>query len=165
MSVELHTVLVAAAFLSTLLAGLLITFAILVMPGLGRLDDRAFLLAFREIDGIIQRGHPAFGLIWLGSGLALVAAVALAFLQRADLDLLLLLAALVIHVLGVQLPTLRVNVPLNNQLQALKLENLDEEAYRAARGRFEGRWNRWNRVRTVLAIAAAALLWAVVLLR
>lgn len=163
MSPEVKYTLVAAAFLATLLAGLLLAFAVLVMPGIGKLRDRDFLVAFREIDGVIQRGNPIFGLIWVGSTLALVVGTGLAAVQDAELNLALLVVIASIHVVVVQLPTARINIPLNNQVQALDLESLDEQACGLARDRFENRWNRWNRVRTVAATGTAALLWGLVL--
>ncbi|NNM32848.1 MAG: DUF1772 domain-containing protein [Gemmatimonadetes bacterium] len=163
MSPEVKYTLVAAAFLTTLLAGLLLAFAVLVMPGIRKLRDREFLVAFREIDGVIQRGNPIFGLIWVGSTLALVVGTGLAAVQDAELNLALLVVIASIHVVVVQLPTARINIPLNNQVQALDLESLDEQACGLARDRFEDRWNRWNRVRTVAATGTAALLWGLVL--
>ena len=61
-----------AAFLCSLVAGFLLAFAVVVMPGIRNLGDREYLRAFREIDGVIQRGHPLFGLVWLGSMVVLV---------------------------------------------------------------------------------------------
>ncbi|MDH3223536.1 MAG: DUF1772 domain-containing protein [Gemmatimonadota bacterium] len=160
---EVNCLLAVAAFLSTLLAGLLLAFAMLVMPGLGRLEDREFITAFREIDGIIQRGHPLFVLIWLGSGLTLVGGFALAATKGVFPELFLIGAAILVHGVGIQLPTLRINIPLNNRLQALDLDAMDEEACRLARGQFESLWNRWNRVRTILATTAAAMIWTAIL--
>lgn len=163
MSTEVRFTLVSAAFLATLLAGLLIAFSVLVMPGLGRLRDREFLAAFKEIDGIIQRGNPLFGLIWVGSGLALVIGAALAVVQGAELNLVVLVTVALAHLVGIQLPTARINIPMNNEVQALDLETLDAEACAAARNAFEGRWNRWNRIRTVVATVTAVVLWALIL--
>ena len=56
------------------------------------------------------------------------------------------------------MPTIAVNVPLNNGLQALQIEAMDPMARRLARADFEARWNRWNAVRTVLACATSGLL-------
>jgi hypothetical protein len=36
--------------------------AVVVMPGIRNLGNREFLRAFQEVDRIIQRGHPVFGL-------------------------------------------------------------------------------------------------------
>lgn len=150
--------LVVAAILCSLVAGFLFAFAVVVMPGIGRLDDRAFVRAFQVIDGVIQDGQPLFGLVWAGSALALAVALGFGFGQVSGTDRVLLSIAGITHFLGVQLPTLRINVPLNNQLQAVDLSTADDETVRAARAAFEPQWNRWNRIRTVLATVGAGAL-------
>jgi len=153
-----------ASFFCSLVAGFLFAFAVVVMPGIRNLGDREFLLAFQEMDGVIQRGHPLFGLVWLGSILALVAGVALGIGQVAGLDRVLLALAGGVYLLGVQLPTFTINVPLNNALQAFDVDGADEASWRSARERFEPRWNRWNVIRTVLAALTSAML-VVILIR
>jgi len=150
--------LALAAFLCSLVAGFLLAFALVVMPGIRNLGDREFLRAFQEIDGVIQRGHPLFGLVWLGSVLVLVIGVALGVGQVVGFDKMLLACAGGVYLLGVQLPTFTVNVPLNNELQALDVDVANETACRLARERFEPRWNRWNMIRTALAALTSAML-------
>jgi uncharacterized membrane protein len=72
--------------------------------------------------------------------------------------------AALIYLLGVQLPTFIVNVPLNNRLQRLDVATITETARQHARGTFETRWNRWNVVRNVCAIFVSVL-WLLVLLK
>ena len=152
--------LILATFLCSLVAGFLFAFAIVVMPGIRSLNDREFIRAFQVIDGVIQNNQPLFLLVWVGSALALVAAVALGF-GIGQLDgvgrLLIILAALV-YLLGVQLPTVTINIPLNNQLQTLDVEAMNETTQKAARKEFEPRWNQWNSIRAALASLASALL-------
>jgi len=150
--------LVLATVLCALVAGFLFAFAVVVMPGLTNLGDREFLRAFQVIDGVIQRGQPLFSLVWLGSIVALLAGVALGAGQLAGTSRLLLVAACGLYLLGVQLPTFRVNIPLNNGLQALDIGSADPDTLAAARARFEPRWNRWNRIRTLLSVVTAVLL-------
>ena len=50
-----------------LTTGFILTYAIVVMPGLSKLDDKAFIKAFQATDRIIQNNQPIFILIWLGS--------------------------------------------------------------------------------------------------
>ena len=163
MPIATQIVLGLASFLCSLVAGFLFAFAVVVMPGIKNLGDREFLLAFQEMDGVIQRGQPLFGLVWVGSVLALVAALALAVGPLDGLDRAFLVLAAEVYLLGVQLPTFAVNVPLNKALQAFDVEGADESARRLARERFESRWNRWNVIRTVLAALASAMLLVVLI--
>lgn len=158
--------LLAFATLTTLLvAGLLFTFSLLVMPGLGQLEDRAFLRGFQEIDGIIQRGHPVFAIVWLGSILSLPIALVLGFNQLGGLAQGLLIAATALYVLGVQLPTFRGNVPLNNTVQTLEPMTMSEPDLAKARSSFEPAWNRLNVFRTIMCLCVAILLIAVAILK
>ena len=158
MQIAAQIALGLASFLCSLVAGFLFAFAVVVMPGIKNLGDREFLLAFQEMDGVIQRGHPLFGLVWLGSVLALVAGLALGVGQLDGLDRTLIVLASGVYVLGVQLPTFIVNIPLNNAVNAFDIESADEAARRSARERFEPRWNRWNMTRTALAALTSAML-------
>ena len=153
-----QVVLVVATLLSSLTAGLVFAFAVVVMPGIRSLPDRDYLRAFQVMDRVIQENDPLFMLVWVGSALAVVAAAALALGSLAGTDLWLVLGAAATYLLGVQLPTIAINVPLNNRLQALDLDALDATALRAARDAFEARWTRWNSIRTVLAVLTALML-------
>ncbi len=157
-------VLALATLLCGLVAGFLFAFAVVVMPGIRGLESGAFLRAFQEVDGVIQRGQPLFGLVWLGSVVALVAASVLGIAQLRGVERSLLLIATTIYVVGVQVPTFTVNVPLNNEVQELVIEAMDTEAQQTARERFETRWNYWNVIRTVCATVAVGML-IVLLLR
>lgn len=158
MSMAAQVVLVLAAFLCSLVAGFLFAFAVVIMPGIRNLGDREFLRAFQAMDGVIQRGQPLFGLVWLGSVLTLVAGLALGAGQASGLEKLFLAIAGGVYLLGVQLPTFLVNIPLNNEVQALNLEEADAASCHSARERFEPRWNRWNAIRTALAVLASGML-------
>ena len=51
----------------TLVTGFILTYAVVAMPGLSKLDDKEFIRVFRVTDGVIQNNKPLFILIWLGS--------------------------------------------------------------------------------------------------
>jgi uncharacterized membrane protein len=139
-------------------AGFLFAFAVVVMPGIKSLNDQGFIRAFQVMDRIIQNNQPLFMLVWGGSVIVLIIAAVLGFAQLAGLGRVLLIFAALVYVLGVQLPTITINVPLNNQLQTLEVEAMDEAALKAARNNFEPRWNQWNVIRTALASLVSGLL-------
>lgn len=150
--------LIFATLLCSLVAGFLFAFASVVMPGIKRLNNREFIRTFQVIDGVIQNNQPIFVAVWVGSIVALIAAAGLGIGQLEGTRRLLLILAPLIYILGVQLSTFTINVPLNNKLQALKVDEMDETALKAARMDFEPRWNLWNLVRTPLASLTSALL-------
>lgn len=151
-----------ALFLSTLLcslvAGFVFAFASIVMPGLQVLGDREYLRAFKVIDGVVQRKQRAFMLVWMGAVLTLLLSVVLGFWYLVSIDRLLLIVAGATFLVGVQVPTVTVNVPLNNMLQKLELDSLTDLEIRKVREGFEDRWVKWNLTRTMLAVSTSALL-------
>lgn len=157
--------LVFTTLTTLLVTGLLFTFALLIMPGLGKLEDHVFLQSFQEIDGIIQRNHPIFIAVWLGSILSLLIATLMGFDQLDRLPQGLLTTATALYLLGVQLPTFRGNVPLNNQLRTLDLMTMNETELAETRRSFEPAWNRLNLFRTSICLAVAILLIVVAILR
>lgn len=152
--------LAAATLLCTLVAGFLFAFAVVVMPGIRALEDGAYIRAFQVMDRIIQNNHPLFMLVWVGSVVAILAAAGLSIAYMEGPARLLIVAAAVAYIGGVQLPTGAINVPLNNTLQKLRVEDMDDGARRTEREAFESRWVRSNTARTVIAIGVAAALIA-----
>jgi uncharacterized membrane protein len=161
-SAAVTAVVVIALFLCSLTAGFLFAFAVVVMPGIRTLDDGSYLRAFQVMDGVIQGNQPFFILMWVGSIVAMLAVLVIAAGTLSGLDRVLLVGAAVLYLGGVQLPTAVVNIPLNQQVQTLRIDELDAPAAQAARRAFQSRWDRWNVVRTVVAIASVVMLLAVV---
>jgi uncharacterized membrane protein len=159
----LELALIVATLLSALTAGFVFSFASVVMPGIGNLTDKEFIRAFQAIDGVIQAGHPVFGLVWIGSVFALVAAAILAVLKNDGLVPTQVVASAVVYTLGVQLPTFLINVPLNNALQMLNVDDMDELMLASERRSFENRWVRWNLIRTAFASGVSVSLMLVLL--
>jgi uncharacterized membrane protein len=158
-----QTVLMLSTFLCSLVAGFLFAFAVVVMPGLRSLDDGNFIRAFQVVDRVIQKNQPLFVFVWVGSVLALVTAAVLGVWQLTGADRLLVIAAALVYVLGVQVPTVTVNIPLNNELQKLDPDTINETMRRRARDNFEPRWNRWNAIRSAWASLASILLMVLLL--
>lgn len=153
--------LISATLLCTLVAGFVLLFAIVVMPGIGSLSDREFLRAFQVIDRVIQNNQPIFLFAWIGSAIALIIAAILGVWALEGVNRVTLLAATLVYLVGVQLPTVTVNIPLNNRLQALDLGPDDQDAHSTERRDFEPRWNRWNLTRTVFACLSSVMLLVV----
>ena len=150
--------LILATLLCSLVAGFLFAFAVVVMPGIRSLTDREFIRTFQEMDRVIQNNQPLFMLVWIGSVVALIIASVLGIGQLGGIERSLLIFAVLGYLLGVQWPTVTINVPLNNKLQTLDADALNEKEQKKARGDFEPRWNRWNSIRTALSSLVSALL-------
>lgn len=147
-----------SALLCSLVAGVVLTFAIVVMPGIKALGDLDYLKSFKAIDRVIQNNQPIFMLVWLGSAIVLLASTVLGIWRLEGLDRILLIGACAIYILGVQLPTVTINIPLNNDLQARDLGAMPESELQATTDHFDSRWLRWNTIRTVIATVTTLLL-------
>ena len=147
-----------SALLCSLVAGLVLTFAIVVMPGIKTLGDLDFLRSFKAIDRVIQNNQPVFMLVWIGSAVVLVASTVLGIWRLEGLDRILMIVACAIYIFGVQVPTVTINIPLNNQLQSLDLNAMPNPKVLAAVEDFESRWLRWNTIRTLIATLTTVLL-------
>ncbi|MBE9141126.1 DUF1772 domain-containing protein [Nodosilinea sp. LEGE 07088] len=154
----LQIALTLTTLLCSLVAGFVLAFAIVVMPGIRNLNDHDFLQAFKAIDRVIQNNQPIFSLVWLGSILGLVTAALVGIIQFDGINRFLIGMAAAIYLIGVQLPTFTINVPLNNQLQMQKLDTMTDLALREARVNFEPRWIQWNSIRTIFAVLTSVLL-------
>lgn len=150
--------LILATFLCSLVAGFVFAFAVVVMPGIKSLNDAEFIRAFQRMDGIIQNNQPVFGVVWIGSVIALIIAAAMGVGHLDATGRWLLLVSTFAYLVGVQLPTFTINIPLNNRLQSLDVDSMEGSAQRAAREGFEARWIRWNAIRTVIACLVSLLL-------
>ena len=156
-------VLVIATLLVSLVAGFLFAFAVIAMPGLKQLNDGEFIRAFQAMDGIIQNNHPLFMLVWMGSVLLLVITAIIGFTHLESLPRNFLLAATVLYIIGVQAPTIVLNIPRNNAIQTVNVDAANAISLKQARTDFEDGWNRSNQFRTVMSIAVTAILLGLVL--
>ena len=71
--------------------------------------------AFQVMDRVIQNNQPIFLFVWVGSVVALIASVVLGIGQLDGAGRLLIIFAALAYLLGVQLPTVTINIPLNNE--------------------------------------------------
>ena len=154
----LQIALILATFLCSLVAGFLFAFALVTMPGIRSLNDREFIRTFQVIDRVVQNNQPIFVLVWVGSVVALVTSAVLGIGQLVGAGRLLIIFAALAYLLSVQLPTVTINIPLNNKLQTLDVDAMNETTQKTARKDFEPRWNLWNSIRAAFASLASALL-------
>jgi uncharacterized membrane protein len=148
-------VLLLATVVAGVGAGVFLTFSNAVMPGLRRVDDRAFVAAFQAIDRAIL--NPLFlAGPFLGT-LVLAVAGALLHLGEGKGAVLAWSATAAVLQGAVIAITGGIHVPRNDALRAAgDLDRIDVAAARAAFD--EARWLRWNHVRVLLSVTTAACL-------
>ena len=140
--------LIVSALSCGMVTGFILTYAIVVMPGLSKLTDRNFLRAFQVTDGIIQNNQPLFMLIWVGSIISVISTIFTSIVYVGFPQASLTLLVCIIYLVGVQGVTITIHIPLNNRVQNLQVDKLDDQAASQERSVFEPKWNRFNYIRS-----------------
>ncbi len=147
--------LIVSTLLCALVTGFIFTYAVVVMPGFAKLDDRDFIRAFQVTDGVIQNNQPLFMLAWVGSIVSVVATMILGFIELHGIERWTVIAIGFVYLMGVQGITILIHLPLNNRLQRLEIDEMDPESLSKERNKFETRWNYFNNIRTLIASAVS----------
>ena len=157
--------LILSITLCSLVSGFISTYAIVVMPGLSNLSDRDFIRAFQVTDAVIQNNQPVFMFTWVGSIVSLVITIFTSVISFGLAETWLVVLLSVIYLLGVHGVTLAVHIPLNNHVQKVVIEELNDEAIKRERVKFERKWNVFNNIRTSISVSATLLLLILLSLR
>jgi uncharacterized membrane protein len=149
-------VLVAALVVMALVAGLIYTFSVAVMPALADADDRTFVEIMQRFND-----NPAFQLSFAAAAVLTGLAALLLRLRSPGLAVRWTVAALVLY--GIVLAiTFGLHIPLNDDIDGADLNRAADVA--DVRDDVEGPWVAGNIVRTVFATGAVtALGWALFL--
>ena len=161
----LDITLIFSITLCSLVSGFILTYSIVVMPGLSNLNDKDFLKAFQVTDAIIQNNQPVFMFTWIGSILAVLATIFVSLVSIGFAETWLIVLVAFVYLLGVQGITVAIHIPLNNHIQRIKIEDLNDEALADQRQKFETKWNFFNYIRTSIAISVSVLLLILLAIR
>jgi uncharacterized membrane protein len=149
----------------SLLTGFIFTYAIVVMPGLSKLNDKEFLRAFQVTDAVIQNNQPLFILTWIGSIVSLLSAILISIVSVGLSEAWLIVLIGAVYLVGVQGTTISIHLPLNNHIQKLKIDELNEQTLSEERLKFETKWNYFNNIRTGIAFFVSVLLLILLTIR
>ena len=149
----------------SLVTGLIFTYAIVVLPGFSKLDDKEYLRAFQVTDEVIQNNQPLFMLTWIGSIISVLGAI-LASILSPDLGETWFIVLIgVVYLLGVQGITITIHLPMNNHIKDLNLDELDNQTLSKERLKLETKWNYFNNIRTGVGFFVSLSLLLVLTLR
>lgn len=161
MNVLLRPFVLAAALLTTgLIAGFFYAYACSVTLGTARLGDAEYIATMQAINATVR--NPIFALSFFGALVMLVTAALVELRHGLTLRAILVVLALVAYALGGFGLTATINVPLNQALAQVSLDQ-SASALSLARQAYEPGWNTWNTVRTAFSMLAFLLLVAAVL--
>ena len=161
----LEVSLICSILSCTLVTGFTLLYAVVIMPGLSKLDDKEFIKAFQVTDGVIQDNQPLFILTWLGSVISVVGAILSSIISVGLPEAWLIVFVGVVYLLGVQWITLSVHLPLNNHIKKINIEKTDHQTLSVERQKFETRWNFFNTIRTGISFLVSLTLLLVIALR
>jgi uncharacterized membrane protein len=144
------------------MAGTFFVFSTGVMPGLNAARPGSAIDAMQTINQKIQ--NPLFvGMFMLVPVAAVAAGVFLLTMGHRSAAVL-FFAAAVVYFAGALVPSFAVNIPMNDDLDAVTIPKHAAEAAKVWSD-YSGRWTAWNTVRavsswgSVLAMSIGAYLW------
>ena len=151
--------------LSALVTGFILTYAIVIMPGLSNFDDKEFIKAFQVTDGIIQNDQPIFIVIWIGSIVSVLSTIITSILCLGILDAWLIIFVSVVYLLLVQGITILFHLPLNKSIQNIDINSSNFQTLSKERIAFEKKWNYFNNIRTVVAFIVVLIFLSILTIR
>ena len=162
---SLDIALVFAVLTCSLVTGFIFTYAVVVMPGFSKLEDKEFLRAFQVTDGVIQNNQPLFMLTWVGSIISVLSVMAISLLSLGLSEAWIIFVVGLIYLLGVQGITISIHLPLNNHIQKIDINDMNNQSLNEERTNFEMRWNYFNKIRTFIAFAASLSFLLILMVR
>lgn len=140
--------------LNALSTGFFFAWSVSVVLGTKKVGDYTYLESMQHINKEIL--NPAFFIVFFGSLMALVTTTYLQFNNKTVF--VLVLASTIIYLVGTFGVTAFGNVPLNNELEALNINNLDLIELKAFRTYYESAWNNFHDIRTISSMVSFILL-------
>ncbi|MCB0665930.1 MAG: DUF1772 domain-containing protein [Saprospiraceae bacterium] len=147
-------ILIGSVVLTGLSAGFFYAWSVSVIPGNKRVMDLTYLETMQSINRAIL--NPAFFLIFFGSLVLLI----IACINEYHVNkwaFTLLLGASITYLTGTIGVTGLGNVPLNDQLDVLKIAELSSDKISSFRRHYEANWNRLHNIRTLFALTSFIL--------
>jgi uncharacterized membrane protein len=157
--------LIFSILLCALVTGFILTYAVVVMPGLSKLDDKEFIKAFQVTDGIIQNNQPLFILIWVGSIVSVLGTIITSIISLGIIEAWLIISVGTVYLLGVQGITISIHLPLNKRIQKININSTNYQTLSEERKNFEIKWNYFNNIRTGIAFFVILIFLLIITMR
>lgn len=137
-----------AVLLNALSTGFFFAWSVSVILGTKKVGDFTYLETMQNINREIL--NPLFFIVFFGSLIALVLNAYLQFNNKPVFWFV--LASAIIYLIGTFGVTAFENVPLNNELEALNINQLSVTELKNFRTYYEGSWNLYHNIRTVASM-------------
>ncbi|OEK05592.1 anthrone oxygenase family protein [Roseivirga misakiensis] len=150
MEISIQNSLISVSLLLTgLSAGLFFGWSVSVIPGTQKIDDLSYLNTMQSINQEIL--NPSFFIVFFGSLIALMLSTYFVY-PISITGFSVLLIATLIYLIGTLGVTGMGNVPLNNELEALKIAELMSTEISDFRDYYESQWNRFHSYRMFFSV-------------
>ena len=140
--------------LNALSTGFFFAWTASVILGTKKVGDFTYLETMQSINREIL--NPAFFTVFFGSLITLFISAILQYSYKPVFWFI--LASAVIYLIGTFGVTAFGNVPLNNELEALNIKELNITELKNFRNHFESKWNRYHIIRTLANMFSFILL-------
>lgn len=159
MEISIKSLILFGSLMFTgLSAGLFYSWSVSVIPGIGKVSDVTYLQAMQSINRAIL--NPAFFIVFFGSAVCLGLASIYEFYTNSTAFWILLISTLT-YLIGTIGVTGLGNVPLNDQLEMLNLNDLSPLQAAEFRNFYEINWNRLHLIRMTFAVVSfSGAIWA-----
>lgn len=147
-------VMLGSVVLTGLSAGLFYAWTVSVIPGTKMVKDVTYLETMQSINKAIL--NPAFFLIFFGS-IVLLSIASIYEFNTNKLAFGFILGSSITYLVGTIGVTGLGNVPLNDQLEILKIVEMGSEKITEFRKYYESNWNRLHLIRTIFAVVSFIL--------
>lgn len=136
-----------------LVAGVFFAFSTFVMSALARLEPKEGIIAMQSIN--ITAINPLFMIALFGTAVACLFLAITSVSKWHQPGAAYLLMGSLLYLIGTVIVTIAFNVPLNDALAVVKPDSAEGANLWSS---YLTHWTLWNHVRTITALAAAALL-------
>lgn len=136
-------------------AGLFYSWEVSVIPGTSKVSSSSYLETMQKINRAIL--NPKFFLSFFGSLIFLALSSYLHYREAVNSAFWLMLLATVTYLIGTFGITAFGNVPLNNTLDAINLQQLSASQLEETRLSYESKWNRLHTIRTLFSMLSFSL--------
>lgn len=140
--------------LNALSTGFFFAWSVSVILGTNKVGHLTYLETMQNINREIL--NPVFFIVFFGSLIALGITTFLQFNNKTVF--VLVLASTIIYLIGTFGVTAFGNVPLNNELEALTITNLNAIELNNFRSYYESAWNHYHGIRTISSMVSFILL-------
>jgi uncharacterized membrane protein len=153
-SAKIITLFIAVLF-TGLAAGFFYAWEVSVIQGTKLISDKTYLETMQAINRAII--NPGFLFVFMGTLFLLAGSSYLQYRSGVNLSFWFILSATIVYAIGTFGVTMGGNVPLNDALDALSLNEMSPEQMKSFRMSYEVKWNKLHSIRTVFGVISFAL--------